>query len=168
MCTDIFVLASLVHVRLYENYFNLSCNCVFVRTVKFWPKSKRGLKTAFSSANGGRGCRKFEGFGGNLGGFVPPPPPPPPPSPHRKKWICDSLYSFRFKFQIQIHIPIWFWLWIWKWIAVERIAVNFRHWFLAKNFAVVESGVNVHYSHYIVLQANILISQDYIVLQANK
>ena len=35
---------------------------------KFWPK--RGLKTAFSSANGGGGGR---GFVGNLGGFAPPP-----------------------------------------------------------------------------------------------
>jgi hypothetical protein len=37
---------------------------------KFW--SKRGLKTVFSSANGGV-CRKFESFVGNLGGFAPPP-----------------------------------------------------------------------------------------------
>jgi hypothetical protein len=37
---------------------------------KFWPK--RGLKTVFSSANGGV-CRKFESFVGNLGGFAPPP-----------------------------------------------------------------------------------------------
>ena len=93
MCTDIFVLASLVHVRLYENYFNLSCNCVFVRTVKFWPKSKRGLKTAFSSANGGRGCRKFEGFGGNLGGFVPPPPLSP-----------QEKVNLRFALQFQIQV----------------------------------------------------------------
>jgi hypothetical protein len=41
---------------------------------KFCPKI--GLKTAFSSANGGV-CRKFESFVGNLGGFAPPP--------HRKK-----------------------------------------------------------------------------------
>ena len=34
----------------------------------------KGLKTAFSSANGGGGgCRKFEGFVGNLEGFAPPP-----------------------------------------------------------------------------------------------
>jgi hypothetical protein len=37
---------------------------------KFWPK--RGLKTVFSSANGGV-CLKFESFVGNLGGFAPPP-----------------------------------------------------------------------------------------------
>ena len=38
---------------------------------KFLPK--RGLKTVFSSANGGGGvCRKFESFVGNLGGFTPP------------------------------------------------------------------------------------------------
>jgi hypothetical protein len=100
MCTDIFVLASLVHVRLYENYFNLSCNCVFVRTVKFWPKSKRGLKTAFSSANGGRGCRKFEGFGGNLGGFGPPPPLPTGKSEFAiRSTVSDSSFKFRFIFQ---------------------------------------------------------------------
>ena len=38
---------------------------------KFW--LKRGLKTAFSSANEGI-CRKFECFVGNLGGFAPPTP----------------------------------------------------------------------------------------------
>jgi hypothetical protein len=32
---------------------------------------KRGLKTGFSSENGGGGCRKFESFVGNLGGFAP-------------------------------------------------------------------------------------------------
>ena len=33
----------------------------------------KGLKTAFSSANGGGGgCRKFESFVGNLEGFAPP------------------------------------------------------------------------------------------------
>ena len=38
---------------------------------KFGPK--RGLKTAVSSTNGGGGggCRKFESFVGNLGGFAP-------------------------------------------------------------------------------------------------
>ena len=35
--------------------------------------TKSGLKTVFSSANGGV-CRKFESFVGNLGGFAPPPP----------------------------------------------------------------------------------------------
>jgi hypothetical protein len=41
---------------------------------------KRGLKTPFSSANGGY-VRKFESFVGNLGGFAP----------HRKKWISATV-----------------------------------------------------------------------------
>jgi hypothetical protein len=47
------------HTHLYGKLTNFR---------KFWPKRK--LKTAFSSANGGRGCRKFEDFVENLGGFA--------------------------------------------------------------------------------------------------
>jgi hypothetical protein len=59
---------------------------------KFW--AKRGLKTAFSSANGGGGglpeiwkfCRKFRRL-------WPPPPPPPPEEVNFRHWppfVCKN------------------------------------------------------------------------------
>ena len=57
----------------------------------FDSRPKRGLKTVFSSANGGGGvCRKFESFVGNLGGFVPPPE-----NVNFRHWVCYSIFTTR-------------------------------------------------------------------------
>jgi hypothetical protein len=55
---------------------------------KFW--AKRGLKTAFSSANGGGGLPEIWKFCRKFRGLCPPPPPPEVNFRHWPPFVCKN------------------------------------------------------------------------------